>query len=313
MQTHSMDLRQRVMAAIDAKEGSQREIAQRFGVSGSFIVRLLQHRRKTGGLEPSPHGGGRSFSLDADARRRLAAMVRKQPDATLQKLKTFGGFDCTLTTLWRTLRRMGLTRKKKTLHASERDRPDVQKKRARYRRKVRKIEPKRLVFLDETGLATTMTLAYGWAPRGERAVGAIPKSWRSTTLIAAMALDGAFAPLAFPGALDKTAFQVYAEKVLAPLLRPGDVVVLDNLSADDDAAAVRAIKRAGAEVLRLPPYSSDYNPIEEMWSKLKHRLRQAAARTTETLYQALTDAFDHITTDNIAGWFRHSGLYATQK
>ena len=313
MKPHSMEIRQRIVAALDAKEGSQREIAERYGVSGSFIVRLLQHRRKTGGLEPSPHGGGRSFSLDADARRRLAEMVGKQPDATLQKLKTFGGFDCTLTTLWRTLRRMGLTRKKKTLHASERDRPDVQKKRERYRRKVRKIEPKRLVFLDETGLATTMTLAYGWAPRGERAVGAIPKSWRSTTLIAAVALDGAFAPLAFPGALDKTAFQVYAEKVLAPLLRPDDVVVLDNLAAHNDAAAIRAIDRAGAEVLRLPPYSSDYNPIEEMWSKLKHRLRQAAARTTERLHQALTDAFDHITTDNIAGWFRHSGLYATQK
>ena len=163
MKTHAMELRQRIVAAIDAKEGSQREIARRFGVSGSFIVRLLQHRRKTGGLEPSPHGGGRSFSLDADARRRLAAMVRKRPDATLQQLKDFGGFDCTLTTLWRTLRRMGLTRKKKTLRASERDRPDVQTKRARYRRKVRKIEPKRLVFLDETGVATTMTLGYGWA------------------------------------------------------------------------------------------------------------------------------------------------------
>ena len=128
MKTHAMELRQRIVAAIDAKEGSQREIARRFGVSGSFIVRLLQHRRKTGGLEPSPHGGGRSFSLDADARRRLAAMVRKRPDATLQQLKDFGGFDCTLTTLWRTLRRMGLTRKKKTLRASERDRPDVQTK-----------------------------------------------------------------------------------------------------------------------------------------------------------------------------------------
>ena len=313
MKTHAMELRQRIVAAIDAKEGSQREIARRFGVSGSFIVRLLQHRRKTGGLEPSPHGGGRSFSLDADARRRLAAMVRKRPDATLQQLKDFGGFDCTLTTLWRTLRRMGLTRKKKTLRASERDRPDVQTKRARYRRKVRKIEPKRLVFLDETGVATTMTLGYGWAPRGERVVGSIPKSWRSTTLIAAVALDGAFAPLVFPGALDARAFQVYVEKVLAPLLRRGDVVVLDNLAAHDDAAAARAIKRAGAEVLRLPPYSSDYNPIEEMWSKLKHRLRQAAARTTERLHQALTDAFDHITTNNIAGWFRHSGLYATQK
>lgn len=313
MQPHSMELRRRVAAALDAGEGSQREIAERFGVSLSFIVRLLQRRRETGGLEPKPHGGGRSPSLDGDAEERLAGMVAARPDATLQKLKAFGGFDCTLTTVWRSLRRMGLTRKKKTLRASERDRPEVQKKRARYRRKVRKIEPKRLVFLDETGIATTMTSGYGWAPRGERVVGSIPKSWRSTTLIAAVALDGAFAPLAFPGALDATAFQVYVEEVLAPLLRPGDVVVFDNLTAHDDAAAARAIERAAAEVLRLPPYSSDYNPIEEMWSKLKHRLRQTAARTTERLHQALSDAFDHITTADVAGWFRHSGLYATQK
>lgn len=309
----SMELRRRIAAAVDAEEGSQREVAERFGVNLSTVFRLLKHRRETGGLEPKPHGGGREPSLDADARRRLAELVAKRPDATLRKLKTFGGFDCTLTTVWRSLRRMGLTRKKKTLHASERDRPEVQKKRARYRRKVRKIEPKRLVFLDETGLATTMTPAYGWAPRGERAVGSIPKSWKSTTLIAAVALDGAFAPLAFPGAVDATAFGVYVEEVLAPLLRPGDVVVFDNLSAHDDAAAARAIKRAGAEVLRLPPYSSDYNPIEEMWSKLKNRLRQAAARTTERLHQALSDAFDHIATTDVAGWFRHSGLYATQK
>lgn len=309
----SMDLRRRIAAAVDAKEGSQCEIAERFGVSESSVFRLLQRRRKTGGLEPSPHGGGRSSSLDADAEKRLAELVARRPDATLRKLKTFGGFDCTLTTVWRSLRRMGLTRKKKTLQASERDRPEVQEKRARYRRKVRKMEPKRLVFLDETGLATTMTPAYGWAPRGERVVGSIPKSWKSTTLIAAVALDGAFAPLAFPGALDATAFRVYVEDALAPLLRPGDVVVFDNLTAHDDPAAARAIERAGAEVLRLPPYSSDYNPIEEMWSKLKHRLRQAAARTTERLHQALSDAFDQITTNDIEGWFRHSGLYATQK
>jgi transposase len=121
MNAHSMDLRERVAAAIDRKEGSQRQIAQRFAVPLSFVVRLLQHRKATGSLELTEHHAHRSRALDAAARVRLRKLVQEHPDATLGKYVAMGSFHCHPATLWRTLRRMGLTRKRKTLRAAERD------------------------------------------------------------------------------------------------------------------------------------------------------------------------------------------------
>ena len=124
MGPYSNDLRERVAAAVDHGEGSQREIARRFRVSLSFIVRLLQRRRDADTLEPRPQGGCPPPALGPDDRQRLDELIRAQPDATLEQLRRRGGFTCSLTTLWRSLRRHDLTRKKKTLHADERDRPD---------------------------------------------------------------------------------------------------------------------------------------------------------------------------------------------
>ena len=160
MRPYSLDLRERVAAAVDHHEGSIRGIARVFRVSTSFIVRLLQRRRVAGTLAPGPHGGGLPLALGPVDLERLAGLVREQPDATLEQLRRRGGFTCSLKTLWLALGRRRLTRKKKSLYASQRDRPDVQKKRRSFRRKVRKIEPKRLVFVDETGVTTAMTPAY---------------------------------------------------------------------------------------------------------------------------------------------------------
>jgi transposase len=311
MGPYSIDLRERVAAAIDQGQ-SQRQVARRFGVSLSFVTRLIQRRREAGTLAPKPHGGGRRRALDFLQRFRLATLISEQPDATLNELKQRGGFSCTLTTLWRTIQRLRLTFKKKSLHASERHDPRVQAKRRRYRAKVGRIEPKRLVFVDETGVNTSMTRSHARAPRGERAVGAVPTSWSSTTVIAAVGLDGVKAPLVFPGATDTTAFQEYVDQVLAPELKPGDVVVFDNLTPHLAPGVAASIEAAGATVLRLPPYSSDYNPIEELWSKFKAKLRAIGARTKENLYQAIGDALDQVTVQDILGWFNHSGVYATQ-
>ena len=235
--------------------------------------------------------------------------IAEHPDATLKQLKEWGGFACTLTTLWRTLRRFRLTYKKKTLHAGERDTPEVQAKRRRYRAKVRRIEAKRLVFVDETGVNTAMTPTHAWARRGERAEGSVPSSWGSTTVIAALGSDGVRAPLVFPGATDTQAFQTYVDQVLVPELRPGDVVVFDNLKPHLSRHVAESIERAGATVLPLPPYSSDYDPIEELWSKFKGQLRRIAARTKDGLYKAVGETLDSVTIQDILGWFNHSGLY----
>jgi transposase len=311
MGPYSIDLRERVAAAIDHGQ-SQRQVARRFGVSPSFVTRLIQRRRQAGTLAPKAHGGGRQPALNFSQRVRLARLVSEQPDATLQELKERGGFTCTLTTIWRTLRRLRLTYKKKTLHASERDEPRVQAKRRRYRAKVRRIEPKRLVFVDETGVNTSMTRSHARAPRGQRAEGSVPTSWSATTVIAAVGLDGVKAPLVFSGATDTTAFQEYVDQVLAPELKPGDVVIFDNLKPHLDPGVTASIKNAGATVLPLPPYSSDYDPIEELWSKFKGKLREIGARTKEHLYQAVGEALDQVTVQDILGWFNHSGVYATQ-
>ena len=310
MGPYSKDLRERVAAAVDHGEGSQREIARRFRVSLTFVFRLLRRRREAGTLEPKPHGGCPPPALAPDELQRLAGLIRERPDATLEQLRQRGGFSCSLTTLWRALRRLGLTRKKKTLHADERGRPDVQKKRRSFRREVKRIEPERLVFVDETGVTTAMTPAYAWAPRGERADSSAPRSWESVTVIAALGLDGVRAPLMFPGSTDAATFESYIEQVLVPELHEGDVVVFDNLSAHQGPAVAEAIEGVGARVLPLPPYSPDYTPIEEMFSKVKEFLRRVAARVKGDLYEAIGEALREVTDQDIIGWFQDAGLYA---
>ena len=157
-----------------------------------------------------------------------------------------------------------------------------------------------------------MTPAYGRAPRGERVEDSVPASWESVTVIAALGLDGVRAPLALPGAVNAATFETYVEEVLVPALRPGDVVVFDNLSSHLGPAVFEAIERAGASVLPLPPYSPDFTPIEEMFSKFKEFLRRISARAKEHLYDAIGEGFREVTVQDILGWFRHAGLCATQ-
>jgi transposase len=311
MRPYSLDLRERIVAAIERHEGSLRWIARVFGVSTSFLVRLLQRRRATGTLDPKPHAGGPVPALTPEDHQRLADLIRDQPDATLDELKQKGGFPCSLKTLWLAVRRLRLTHKKKSLYADQRDRPDVQKKRRSFRRTVRAIEAKRLVFVDETGVTTTMTPAYAWAPRGERAVDSAPASWKTFTVIAALGLDGVRAPFAFPGATDTMAFQTYVDQVLVPELHQGDVVILDNIKPHRVAEVTQAIERAGARVLPLPPYSPDYTPIEEMFSKVKQGLRRAKARAKDELYEVVGEVLKRVTPEDILGWFQHAGLCAT--
>jgi transposase len=156
-----------------------------------------------------------------------------------------------------------------------------------------------------------MDRTHGRAPSGIRVDGPVPHGhWKMTTLTAAVRLDGVGACLAFDGATDAASFETYVERCLAPTLRPGDVVVLDNLSCHKTAEASRLIAAAGAELRLLPAYSPDLNPIEQMFSKLKARLRSAAARTVDDLIGAMGDALRAVRPGDILGWFRHSGYEA---
>ena len=162
----------------------------------------------------------------------------------------------------------------------------------------------RLIFLDESGINLSMARSCARAPRGERAIGHVPKNWGdSVTLCAGIALRGVIAPLYLHGSMNGDAFEAYVEQFLVPELRPGDIAVLDNLSVHKRASVRQLIERAGAQLLFLPPYSPDYSPIEPAWSKVKALLRRAAARTYDALLEAVEHALRAVTTTDARGWF----------
>jgi transposase len=312
MQPLSNDLRKRILDAVDNREGSRRKLAARFSVNTSTITKLLQLRRETGSYEPRPHAGGVTPTLDGDALERLRKLVEETPDATLEAFRRKMNVSGSRMIICRALKKLGLPRKRKSKHASERDTPEVEEERREFAEEVEPIEPGRLVFVDETGVTTAMTPAYGRAPKGERVEASAPASWESVTVIAAMGLGGVEAPLAFGGAINAATFLMYVEQVLVPALRRGDVVVFDNLTSHLSPAVSEAIERAGASVLPLPPYSPDFNPIEEMFSKVKGFLRRVGARAKEHLYDAIGEGLREVTPQDILGWFRHAGLCVMQ-
>jgi transposase len=309
---YSKDLRTRIINAIDQHECSIRQIACRFQVSTSFIVRLSRRRRETGTIEPKPHGGGQPPALDPNELEQLRELVSQQPDATLEELRQCLDVDCSLAAICRALKKLGITRKKKVLHAQRRDTPEVQKKRRAFRREAAKIDPKHLVFVDESGVNTAMTRTHGRAPAGERVHGAVPGFWESMTLICGLRLSGVTAPLVFPGATDTATFQNYVEQVLVPQLKPGDVVIWDNLQPHKAESVVRAVEAADARVIPLPSSSPDLTPIEEMFSKVKATLRSAAARTTDAITTAIGPALHDVSPQDILGWFQSRAAYAIQ-
>ena len=174
------------------------------------------------------------------------------------------------------------------------------------------LDPDRLVFIDETGASTKMARRHGRAPRGQRLRAGVPHGhWKTTTFVGALRVGGMTAPMVLDGPMDGAWFLAYVEQVLAPTLSPGDIVVLDNLPAHKGAAVRAVIEAAGASLLFLPPYSPDFNPIENAFSKLKALLRKAAARRVDHLWAAIATAIDAFTPQECANYFAAAGYDAT--
>jgi transposase len=165
-----------------------------------------------------------------------------------------------------------------------------------------------LVFLDETGASTNMTRRYGRAPRGQRLLAAVPHGhWKMTTFVGALRHDGISAPFVIDKAMNGAIFLAYVEQVLAPTLRPGDIVVMDNLPAHKVAGVKQLIEARGATLRYLPPYSPDLNPIELAFAKLKSLLRKAQARTINTLWDVIGKLIDLFPPEECANFFAHDG------
>jgi len=170
----------------------------------------------------------------------------------------------------------------------------------------------RLIFLDETWFTTSMARLSGYAPRGQRLVDALPYGrWQTTTFVAGLTADGFIAPMVLDGAMNSTAFVAYVDQVLAKEVRPGDLVVLDNLSSHKTPAAVAALRRHQIDCLYLPPYSPDLNPIENAFSKLKRLVRTAAERTVDGLWAAIGRLIDQFRPAECRRYLRHCGYPAT--
>ena len=200
---------------------------------------------------------------------------------------------------------VGSAAEKKSLHATERDTEANLKRREEFVAKIRTITPEHLIFLDESGVTTSMTRLYARSLGGKRIHESTPGGhWKIMTILGAMSLRGMVATMTIEEPTDTDIFLAYIEHLLYPVLKPGDVVVMDNLSAHKAPAVREWIEKARAEVLYLPPYSPDLNPIEKAWAKLKQLLRAAKARTKETLDQAITESLPSITPGNAQAWFR---------
>jgi putative transposase len=197
---------------------------------------------------------------------------------------------------------------KKSVFAQEQDRADVARRREPWQKYQGRIDAKRLVFIDETWTKTNMTPLRGWGPCGARVKGRAPFGrWKTMTFIGALRHDRIEAPCLFDGPINGQSFLAYVQDFLAPTLRPGDVVILDNLGSHRGKAVRRAIRQAGAKLLFLPKYSPDLNPIEQVFSKLKHLLRKAQARSYDAVVNAIAQLLAAFSSKECGNYLTNSG------
>jgi transposase len=303
-------LRERVLTDSDAGLPTK-QVAEKDRVCPAWVRRLKQRRRETGSIAPKVQRHG-PLPRRPEQAAPVAEAIERTPDATLEELRRDGGLPLSIATLWRLVRDLGLTFKKKSLRAAEQDRPDVKRRRDGWAAEIAGVAAESWVFLDETSASTNMTRRYGRCRRGKRLVMSVPHGhWKTTTLVVGLRLGGLTAPTVVDGAMNGDLFLAYVRQQLAPTLRPGDVVVMDNLACHKRAGVAEAVAAVGARVLYLPPYSPDLNPIELAFSKLKSKLRKARERTVEGLWRLLGRLVDEFTPEECRNFFRHCGYHAT--
>ncbi|WP_400771601.1 IS630 family transposase [Methylosinus sporium] len=304
----SNDLRERVVAAAAAGE-SCRSVAQRFGVAASSVVKWSQRHRATGSVAPAKIGGRRKPTLEPH-RAFILERIAQTPHLTLHGLKdelAARGVKVSHNAVWLFLRREGLSFKK-TLFALEQARDDIARRRRRWRSWQERLDPQRLVFIDETWIKTNMAPLRGWGAKGVRLRGFAPHGhWRTLTFLGALRHDRLAAPCVFDGSINGESFRAYVEQQFVPALRPGDIVVMDNLGSHKSLAVRRAIRADGARLWYLPPYSPDLNPIVQAVAKIKHWIRQAQKRTIEDTWRHIGSLVEAIEPAECANYLANAG------
>nr|WP_152982812.1 IS630 family transposase [Acidiphilium sp. JA12-A1] len=308
--TLSEDLRGRVVAAVE-QGATHREAAARFGVSAASVSRWRSLLSAQGNLKPGRHGGDRRSGRIEKQAHVVLDLLEQMRDATIEELRSAlatQGHQFGYGTLRRFFQRHHITRKKKTAHAAEQERPDVLSRRWAWFEGQEDLDPDRLIFVDETWASTNMTRRHGRCRRGERLRMSVPHGhWKTTTVIAGLRNSGIVAPFVIDCPVNRMVFEAWIEQGLVPILRPGDIVVMDNLSSHKGPRVHELIEAAGAELRHLPPYSPDFNPIENAFSKLKALLRKEGARTIDTLWAAIGQLVDLITPAECQNMFAAAG------
>jgi transposase len=307
---YSQDLRDRVINVVERGSMGCREAARHFEVSASTAIKWVQRYRRVGDRRHAGTGGHRPSKLKPH-RAWLVAVIDAQPDLTLaalcQRFLDERGVRTDTGMLSRFFTGEGISFKKSVLPC-EQDRPDVKRKRVGWKRHQGRLDPKRLVFIDETWAKTNMTRTHGRCRKGARLRAKMPHGhWQTLTFLAALRLNRIDAPAVLDGPINGASFLAYVEQLLMPTLQPGDIVVLDNLGSHKGDAVCKAIRKAGAKLLFLPPYSPDLNPIEQVFAKLKTLLRKAGERTVEGTWKRIGSLPECFTPGDCANYFKYSG------
>jgi transposase len=306
---YSLDLRDRGVGSVEGGR-SCRETGRLFEVSVASVVKWSQRKRRPGSAAASPMGWRNRPLRLAGERAWLLERMAAQPDLTLRAVQgelAERGIRVSLKAIWNVFRAEHLTFKK-SLHAAEQDRPEVARRRAQWKKYQGRIDPRRLIFIDETWAKTNMTRLHGRCRCGDRLVAKVPHGrWRTLTFLAALRWERIEARCVIDGPINGRSFLAYVEQMLLPTLRPGDVVIMDNLGRHKRQAIRRAIRAVGAKLLVLPAYSPDLNPIEQVFAKLKALLRKLDARTVETTWRGIGQLLDAFTPAECANYFTHAG------
>ncbi|NTU77601.1 MAG: IS630 family transposase [Alphaproteobacteria bacterium] len=307
---YSGDLRESVVRAV-RRGRSCAEVAEIFKISKRSVERYVVLWRSSGHVASHAKFGGHMRPILTAHTERVKKLVEETPDITIEAIKKALAkkkIEVSKSAIDRFLRAMGLSYKKKTLVAAEQKRKDVAQRREAWRALQKELDPTKLVFLDETWAKTNMTPRYGRSPKGECLIESVPHGhWKTTTFLAALRHDELTAPAVFDGPINGSSFLAWVEQSLVPTLRKGDIVVMDNLSSHKVAGVQAAIETAGAEVLYLPPYSPDLNPIEQVFSKLKTLLRSVAARTVDALWDAIGTLLGAFSPTECSNYLANSG------
>ena len=306
---YSDDLRERVVAAIESGD-TREEVAELYNMALSTVGGFIKRKRETGSVSPDKFGGYKTFSLEphTDLVRELVA---QQPDRTLAELRDRLAKEqvtVSQSAISRFLHHINLTFKKKSVHAAEQDRPDVAAARRALRKQQQTLDPKKLVFIDETAATTKMTRLYGRAAQGQRVVDKVPHGhWKTTTFICGLRYNRVTAPFVLDGPMDGPHFLAYVEQILAPTLKKGQIVFLDNVSTHKVDGVKEAIEARGARAVFLPAYSPDLNPIEQLFARLKSFLRKMKARTVDELWRAIASFLKGVSKEECKAYLANSG------